>query len=78
MKVYVFDLSLIYKYRESADKIGEVTSCSDTQMVEFATHAKTVYGSNVYNWTSIQITSVGAHIGKQICTLVEQAGCAQW
>ncbi|XP_048777867.2 uncharacterized protein LOC125681718 isoform X2 [Ostrea edulis] len=62
-------------YEESADKIGEVTSCSDTQMVEFATHAKSVYGSTVYNWTSIQITSVGAHIGglskTEIITLTE-------
>ncbi|XP_078325016.1 uncharacterized protein LOC111123734 [Crassostrea virginica] len=50
-------------YGDSADKIGEVTSCSDTQMVEFANHAKTVFGSNVYNWTTVQITSVGVHIG---------------
>ncbi|XP_061164455.1 uncharacterized protein LOC133173486 [Saccostrea echinata] len=61
-------------YEASADKVGEVTSCSDTQMVEFANHAKTAFGS-VYNWTSVQITNVGAHIGglskTEIATLTE-------
>ncbi|XP_062581219.1 uncharacterized protein LOC134242870 isoform X3 [Saccostrea cucullata] len=61
-------------YEASADKVGEVTSCSDTQMVEFANHAKTAFG-NVYNWTSVQVTNVGAHIGglskTEIATLTE-------
>lgn len=52
-------------FRDSADKVGEVTSCSATQMVEFVNHAKTVYGSTVYNWTTVQITNVGVHIGTE-------------
>lgn len=34
-------------------------------MVEFVNHAKTVYGSTVYNWTTVQITNVGVHIGTE-------------
>uniref|UniRef100_K1RK31 Otoancorin n=1 Tax=Magallana gigas TaxID=29159 RepID=K1RK31_MAGGI len=62
-------------YEDSADKVGEVTSCSATQMVEFVNHAKTVYGSTVYNWTTVQITNVGVHIGglskTEIATLTD-------
>nr|XP_034303387.1 uncharacterized protein LOC105348454 isoform X6 [Crassostrea gigas] len=62
-------------YEDSADKVGEVTSCSATQMVEFVNHAKTAYGSTVSNWTTVQITNVGVHIGglskTEIATLTD-------
>lgn len=34
-------------------------------MVEFVNHAKTAYGSTVSNWTTVQITNVGVHIGTE-------------
>ena len=48
--------------RGAADKVGEVTSCTEQQMVEFANLAKTAYGATS-SWSSVQVTYVGVHVG---------------
>ena len=49
--------------RASADAVGEVTSCSDLQLYEYAQLAKAAYGSDVTTWDSATISNVGIVIG---------------
>ncbi|KAK3091956.1 hypothetical protein FSP39_024001 [Pinctada imbricata] len=68
-------ISALTTYSSAADSVGEVTSCSEQQMVEFANLAKVIYTSNVASWSSVQIAAVGVHIGglsqTEISTLTE-------
>ena len=55
--------TFLYLLRASADAVGEVTSCSDLQLYEYAQLAKAAYGSDVTTWDSATISNVGIVIG---------------
>ncbi|KAK3091229.1 hypothetical protein FSP39_018115, partial [Pinctada imbricata] len=50
-------------YQSAADAVGEVTSCTDLQLYEYALLAKTAYGSDVTTWDSSTISNLGVVIG---------------
>jgi len=50
-------------YRDSADSVGEVTSCTDAQLYQWALLAKSEYGSDVTTWDSTTVSNIGIVIG---------------
>ncbi|KAK3093260.1 hypothetical protein FSP39_013347 [Pinctada imbricata] len=50
-------------YGAAADSIGDLTSCSEQQLTELATLAKTYYSSDITAWTDATITELGIVIG---------------
>lgn len=54
----------LFFIRNSADAVGEVTTCQDLQLVEFARLAKTAYGSDITTWDTSTISTVGVVIGQ--------------
>ncbi|XP_022314636.2 uncharacterized protein LOC111119099 [Crassostrea virginica] len=64
-------------YKASADTVGEVTTCSEFQLQQWITHAKTEYGSDVTLWDSATITNVGIVIGGLTATEISTLSASQ-